>query len=125
LQVPGDRSSVGFPSPADDYLERSLDLNDLLIKNKVATFFMRVEGDSLKPSGVSNGDLLIVDRSLHPAVGKIVVAVLNGELVARRVERRAEKLVLISDGVSTSPDVLDEQTTIWGVATAVVHQFLL
>ncbi len=72
--LPGARSSAGFPSPADDYLEKSLDLNELLVSNKVATFFMRVEGDSLKASGIRNGDMLIVDRSINPTHGKIVVA---------------------------------------------------
>jgi DNA polymerase V len=120
--VPGARSSAGFPSPADDYLEKSLDLNELLITNKVATFFMRVEGDSLKPSGIRHGDVLIVDRSINPAHGKIVVAVVAGELVIRRVESLDGKLVLTSDDASIEREVIDgEEIQVWGVATSSVH----
>ncbi|MBX9949932.1 MAG: translesion error-prone DNA polymerase V autoproteolytic subunit [Candidatus Obscuribacterales bacterium] len=120
--LPGARSSAGFPSPADDYLEKSLDLNELLIANKVATFFMRVEGDSLKASGIRNGDMLIVDRSINPSHGKIVVAVVSGELVVRRVESRDGKLVLTSDDASIESAVIDgEEIQVWGVATSSVH----
>ncbi len=120
--VPGARSSAGFPSPADDYLEKSLDLNELLITNKVATFFMRVEGDSLKASGIRHGDVLIVDRSINPAHGKIVVAVVAGELVIRRVESLDGKLVLTSDDASIEREVIDgEEIQVWGVATSSVH----
>lgn len=120
--LPGARSSAGFPSPADDYLEKNLDLNELLISNKVATFFMRVEGDSLKPSGIRHGDILIVDRSINPTHGKIVVAVVSGELVIRRVESRDGKLVLTSDDASVKHEVIDgEEIQIWGVATSSVH----
>ncbi len=120
--VPGARSSAGFPSPADDYLEKSLDLNELLISNKVATFFMRVEGDSLKASGIRHGDVLIVDRSINPAHGKIVVAVVAGELVIRRVESLDGKLVLTSDDASIEREVIDgEEIQVWGVATSSVH----
>lgn len=120
--LPGARSSAGFPSPADDYLEKSLDLNELLISNKVATFFMRVEGDSLKASGIRNGDMLIVDRSINPTHGKIVVAVVAGELVVRRVESQDGKLVLKSDDTSIKHEVIDgEEIQVWGVATSSVH----
>ena len=119
---PGARTSAGFPSPADDYLEKSLDLNELLITNKVATFFMRVEGDFLKPSGIRNGDILIVDRSINPVPGKIVVAVVGGEMVVRRMESRDGKLVLVSDDPSIAAQSFDgEDIQIWGVATTSVH----
>lgn len=121
--LPGARSSAGFPSPADDYLEKGLDLNELLITNKVATFFMRVEGDSLKASGIRNGDILIVDRSINVTPGKIVVAVVSGELVVRRVESQNGKLVLTSDDAAIEQEVIDgEEIQIWGVATSSVHQ---
>jgi len=118
--LPGLRTSAGFPSPADDYLEKSLDLNELLITNKVATFFMRVEGDSLKSNGIRNGDILIVDRSINVVPGKIVVAVVAGELVLRRVESRNGELVLASDDVER--ETIDgEEVQIWGVATNSIH----
>ncbi|MBA3858346.1 MAG: DNA polymerase V [Cyanobacteria bacterium PR.3.49] len=119
---PGARTSAGFPSPADDYLEKSLDLNELLITNKVATFFMRVEGDALKASGIRNGDILIVDRSINAVPGKIVVAVIAGELVVRRVESQDGKFVLTSDDPDVAAEVFDgEDVQIWGVATTSVH----
>lgn len=119
---PGARTSAGFPSPADDYLEKCLDLNELLITNKVATFFMRVDGDSLKPSGIRNGDILIVDRSINAAPGKVVVAVVSGELVVRRLESRDGKLVLASDDPSVAEEIFEgEDVQIWGVATSSVH----
>ena len=117
----GSRSSAGFPSPADDYLEKSLDLNDLLIKNKVATFFMQVEGDGLQSSGIKNDDMLIVDRSTFAAAGKVVVAILDGELVLRKIEKVDSTLMLISD--HSPPLTLSSETQIWGVVTATVHQF--
>jgi len=117
----GSRSSAGFPSPADDYLEKSLDLNDLLIKNKVATFFMQVEGDGLQSSGIKNDDLLIVDRSAAAGAGKVVVAILDGELVLRKIEKVDSCLALISDDLP--PLTLSSETQIWGVVIATVHQF--
>ncbi|MBS1990570.1 MAG: translesion error-prone DNA polymerase V autoproteolytic subunit [Cyanobacteria bacterium SZAS LIN-2] len=121
--IPGNRSSVGFPSPADDYIERTLDLNELLIKNKIATFFMRADGDGLKDSGINHGDLLIVDRSLPPAAGKTVVAVIDGELLLRKIEKHEGRLVLVSSEESAEPVVFDgEEIQVWGVITSVVHQ---
>jgi DNA polymerase V len=121
--VPGNRSSSGFPSPADDYLEKALDLNELLISNKAATFFMRVEGDDLLASGIRHGDLLIVDRSLTPAPGKTVVAVIDGELVLRKMEKLNGKIVLVSDAASVEPVIVEgDDIQIWGVASSVVHQ---
>ncbi len=122
MYLPGTRSSAGFPSPADDYIDKTLDLNELLIKNRAATFFMRVDGDCLKASGISNQDLLIVDRSVSAAHGKIVVAVVDGELVVRRLEKQGDDLVLTAD-VETSdrPKADGEAIQIWGVVTHVVH----
>ena len=72
--------SAGFPSPADDYLDRKLDLNEHLIKNPAATFFVRVAGDSMTGAGINDNDILVVDRSLEPCNGSIVIAVVYGEL---------------------------------------------
>ncbi len=92
--VPGNRSSAGFPSPADDYIDKALDLNELLITNKVATFFMRVDGDDLLASGIHHGDLLIVDRSLTPAPGKTVVAVVDGAVTVKTLALERGQYVL-------------------------------
>ena len=78
------RVPAGFPSPADDYLDELLDLNKKLITNKSATFLARAEGNSMQGAGIFSGDLLIVDRSLKPTAGKVVVASLDGELVVKR-----------------------------------------
>ncbi len=122
MTSPGNRTSAGFPSPADDYLEKALDLNELLITNRVATFYMRVDGDDLAASGIRNGDLLIVDRSIKATEGKTVVAIVDGELVLRRLEKRDGKTLLVSDNVAVAPARYDgDEVQIWGVATSVVH----
>jgi DNA polymerase V len=77
--------SAGFPSPVEDYVDRKLDLNELLIKNPAATFFVRVAGDSMIDAGIHNDDILIVDRALEAGNGKIVIAVYNGELTVKRL----------------------------------------
>ena len=76
--------SAGFPSPADDYLEANLDLNAFLVKKPAATFLVRVTGDSMIEAGISDGDILIVDRSITPQFGFIVIAVVNGEFTVKR-----------------------------------------
>src|SRR5688572_31686992 len=80
-------NATGFGAAADDYAERGIDLNEQLIRNKPATFFMRVNSDAMVGAGIHNGDVIIVDRSLEAKSGKVVVAVLNGEMLVRRLER--------------------------------------
>lgn len=84
---------AGFPSPADDYLQKALDLNEHLIKRPSATYFVRVQGDSMTGAGIYDGDLLIVDRSLTPGHGEIVIAALNGELTCKALDRHRRQLV--------------------------------
>src|SRR4030042_6039051 len=79
------RIKAGFPSPADDYIEKELDLNEYLIKHPAATFFVRVEGNSMIDAGIHSGDILIVDKSLEAKNNKIVIAVVNGELTVKRI----------------------------------------
>ncbi|MBT7942156.1 MAG: translesion error-prone DNA polymerase V autoproteolytic subunit, partial [Alphaproteobacteria bacterium] len=85
---------AGFPSPADDYMEGALDLNEHLIRRPAATFFLRVLGDSMTGAGIHSGDLLIVDRSIHPIDGHIVIAVIDGELTVKRLSRRRGRVCL-------------------------------
>ncbi len=117
------RVAAGFPSPADDYIEGKLDLNQHLIKHPAATFFVRVEGDSMIGAGIHSGDILVVDRSLKPRHGKIVIAVLNGELTVKRLEQRKGVLRLLPENNSYPiveiTDAMD--FTIWGVVTNVIH----
>lgn len=125
LRLPlfGHKIAAGFPSPADDYVEDRIDLNQHLIRHKEATFFLRVKGDSMLGAGIHDGDLLIVDRALDPVDGKIVIAVLDGELTVKRLERRKGIIRLVPENPAFPPiEVKNEQDlVIWGVVTNVIH----
>jgi DNA polymerase V len=115
--------TAGFPSPADDYLEAKLDLNQYLIKHEAATFFVRVTGDSMIGAGVHSGDLLIVDRALEPLDNSVVIAVVNGELTLKRLSRQGGRLSLIPDNGNYPPIQIAEHMDfeVWGVVTHVIH----
>jgi DNA polymerase V len=117
--------SAGFPSPAEDYLEGKLDLNRHLVANPAATFYVRVSGNSMTGVGIFSGDLLVVDRSLEPGPGKIVIAVLNGELTVKRLHMEGDRLFLKAENDSYSPiEVTESQDLcIWGVVTSAIHRF--
>ena len=117
--------SAGFPSPADDYIDRLLDLNELLIKNPPATFFVKVAGDSMTGAGINDGDTLIVDRSIEAANGKIVIAVVNGELTVKRLVKSSNSYRLVAENPNYAPLKINEESQyeIWGVVTSVIHQF--
>ncbi|MFZ0566275.1 MAG: translesion error-prone DNA polymerase V autoproteolytic subunit [Chlamydiales bacterium] len=116
--------AAGFPSPADDYLERQLDLHELLVEHPAATFFVRVEGDSMIEAGLQSGDILIVDRSLKPRNGKIVVALLNGEFTVKRLKIEDQKLYLLPENPRYQPIEVAEDSDfqVWGVVTYVIHR---
>ena len=116
--------SAGFPSPADDYIDRMLDLNELLITNPPATFFVRVAGESMIDAGIHDGDILIVDRSLEPQNGKIVIAVVDGELTVKRLVKNNGAYKLVAENPDyPSLEITDEtQCEIWGTATSVIRQ---
>jgi len=115
--------TAGFPSPALDYTEKSLDLNEHLTPNPISTFFLRATTDVLKESGILAGDLLIVDRSLKPQSGDIVIAAIAGELCIRRFEKMDKKIILKTDENYNEPFFLtpDDEIQIWGVVTAAIH----
>ncbi|AIL13761.1 hypothetical protein IM40_10180 (plasmid) [Candidatus Paracaedimonas acanthamoebae] len=115
--------SAGFPSPALDYAERALDLNEHLIPNPVTTFFMKASSDSLKESGILTDDLLIVDRSLKPQSGDVIVAVIAGEFCLRRFEKYGNNITLRADTNYAEPFFLssDDSVQVWGVVTAAIH----
>ena len=117
--------SAGFPSPADEHIDRKLDLNELLIQNPVATFFVRVAGDSMKDAGINHGDILVVDRSLEAASGKIVIAIVNGELTVKRFVQNHISCQLVAANSGYPPVEITEDTdfSVWGVVTSVIHQF--
>ena len=112
----------GFPSPARDYFHGGIDLNRHLIRDRTSTFVMRVAGNSMAAAGISDGDELIVDRSLTPRDGSVVIAVLDGELVVRRLHLTADGVRLQADdgGVPTEVGELAD-LSIWGVATRCLH----
>ncbi|WP_232214559.1 LexA family protein [Rubidibacter lacunae] len=115
--------AAGFPSPADDHLDAQLDLNQLLIQHPSATFFLRVEGDSMVGAGIHSGDLLVVDRALEPADGRVVVAALDGELTVKRLRFLRGRPHLVPENPNYDPLPVGEDSDchIWGVVTNVVH----
>lgn len=113
-------NATGFGAPADDYAERGIDLNEQLIRNKAATFFMRVNSDAMSGAGIYKGDVIIVDRSVDAQNGKVVIAVLDGEMVIRKLEISNGKRRLVPAG-KLSPIQLDDSFKIWGVVTYVIH----
>ncbi len=115
--------SAGFPSPADDYIEGKLDLNTYLIKHPAATFFVRVEGDSMIDAGIHSGDILIVDRALEPVDNSVVIAAVHGELTVKRIRKSKSKLFLVPENGCYEPlEVTEEMDVeVWGVVTTVIH----
>lgn len=115
---------AGFPSPAEDFLEKRLDLNEYLIKNKSATFLIKVHGNSMINAGIFDGDMLVIDRSVEPVSGKIVLGVLNGEFTIKRIEKKKDKLFLNPENESYNPiEITNEMDfKIWGVVTFSIHK---
>ena len=119
------RIKAGFPSPADDYLDKKLDLNEHLIKHPASSFFVKVKGDSMVNAGIHSGDILVVDRSAEPKNNTIVVAVVNGEFTVKRVQKRGLKLFLVAENPDFPPIEISESAEfeIWGVVLHVIHSF--
>ena len=115
--------AAGFPSPADDYVEKSLDLNELLVKKPAATFFVRAQGESMLGAGIHPNDILVVDRSIDPVPGKIVICALNGELTVKRLQRDKGHWQLTAENPAYADIVLHDglEMVIWGVVTNVIH----
>ncbi len=115
---------AGFPSPAEDYIERPLDLHELLIEHPAATFFVRVEGDSMKDAGLHSGDVLVVDRALTAHHGKIVVALLNGEFTVKRLKIEGGKIFLAPENSRYPVIEVSEGSDfqVWGVVTYAIHR---
>ena len=116
-------NATGFGAAADDYMERGIDLNEQLIKNKPATFFFKMKGDAMKESGIFDGDILIVDRSVKLVNGKIIIAILNGELLVRRFHKNFSSAFLIPENSRYKSINLAEFNNflVWGVVTYVIH----
>ncbi|HTB99717.1 MAG TPA: translesion error-prone DNA polymerase V autoproteolytic subunit [Ferruginibacter sp.] len=118
------RIKAGFPSPAEDYLDKKLDLNEYLIKHPASTFFVKVKGDSMTGAGINSGDILIVDRSLEPKDKCIVVAVVNGEFTVKRVSKKVSRVSLLAENPKYPAIEINESMDfeVWGVVTNVIHQ---
>ena len=115
--------AAGFPSPADDYVEKNLDLNELLVQKPAATFFVRAQGESMLGAGIHPNDILVVDRSLEPVSGKVVICAINGELTVKRLERVNDQWQLKAENPAYADIVIHDELelVIWGVVTNVIH----
>ena len=113
---------AGFPSPAADFIDVSIDLNKHLIKHPSATFYARAKGDSMKDAGIFDGDLLIVDKSIDPADGKIAICYLNGEFTVKRIKKDKDEVWLIPANTAYQPIKMEEGSSliIWGIVTHVI-----
>ncbi len=124
LPLSGALASAGFPSPADDYMDRKLDLNEHLVDNPEATYFMRVSGDSMLGAGIHHGDILVVDRSVRPGHRSVVVAVVDGGFTVKRLLFREAGPVLVPENPDYEPVPLTEglEFEVWGVVRHVLHR---
>ncbi len=120
------RVSAGFPSPASDYMQDGLDLNEYLVQHKAASFIFEVKGDSMKLAGIIDGDKVVVDRSVEARHGKIVIAIVDGEFTIKRLYRRAGRIELRPDNPAYAPIVFqpDAQLEIWGVVVGSVRRYI-
>ena len=121
-----DSVSAGLPSPADDYTEENIDLNEHLISNPFSTFFLRVKGDSMINAGIKDKDLIIVDKSLTARPGNIIIAMIDGEFTIKRLSIKNNELYLKAEN-HNYPDFrfknhIDVQ--IWGVVIYSIHSYL-
>ncbi|MCW3073279.1 MAG: umuD [Flaviaesturariibacter sp.] len=114
-------NATGFGAAADDYAERGIDLNEQLIRNKAATFFMRVNSDAMEGVGIYKGDVVIVDRSLEPKHRSIVIATVGEELLIRRLEINGDQKQLVATKKLAPLNLVSKQE-IWGVVTYIIHK---
>jgi DNA polymerase V len=124
LDIPlfSDAVPAGFPSPATDYCERKLDLNELCIQHPAATYFVRAQGDSMIEAGIFPGDVLVVDRSINASHGDIVIVSVNGELTVKQLETKPKMRLVPMNSKYAPIDVPDDaDLEVFGVATSVIH----
>ncbi|HAH52538.1 MAG TPA: peptidase S24 [Balneola sp.] len=121
------KMETGFPSPASDHLEKALSLEELVVFRPSATFYVRAQGNAMKRSGIHDKDILIVDRSITPRHGNIIVTSIDEEPSIRRFAKQGSRIFLVSDDSSLKPIAVTKETawTIWGVVTHVIHRFRL
>lgn len=114
---------AGYPSPAQDYSDSKIDLTEMLIRDQVSTFIVRVSGHSMEQAGISDGDELIVDRSIEPKDGNVVLAIIDGEITVKRLNITTHGVVLKAENPEYPDVAISElsEMTIWGVATTCLH----
>ena len=119
------RVAAGFPSPADDYLETRLDINELLIDDPAATFIARVSGDSMKDAGIYNGDYVVVNRAAEWSDGCIVVAIIHQEFTLKRIKRIGSRVFLMPENPSFQPIEINEESDceVWGCVAATFRRY--
>ena len=115
---------AGFPSPGEDHVDQSLDLNEHLIRHPAATFYARAKGDSMLGAGIHDGDLLVVDRAVEARDGSVIIAAVDGELTVKRFRHRAGRVALMPDNNRYPAIVITDQTDfkVWGVVIHVIHK---
>ena len=126
LDIPFYQSGVpaGFPSPAEDFMDLDLNLQEYLVQHPSATFCVRVTGDSMQNAGIFSGDVMVVDRALEPQNNTIVLAVLNGEFTVKRIQKKADKLYLKPENKDFKSIEITEEMNfqVWGVVTHIIHK---
>jgi len=117
--------SAGFPSPADDFKEIRISLDKELVKNSESTFYARVSGNSMEGAGISDGDLLVIDRSIEPKNNKIAVCFLDGDFTVKRIHKEGHKLYLRPENKKYKEIEINEENEliIWGIVTYVIKKF--
>lgn len=125
LPLVGEGISAGFPSPALDFVDLTIDLNKHLIKHPSATFYGRVKGVSMKNAGIDDGDLLVIDKSLEPVNGKIAVCFIDGEFTLKRIKISKKELWLLPENDDYKPIRIEEENyfIVWGIVTHVIKSF--
>lgn len=126
LPLAGDRVQAGFPSPAEDFAVKRIDLTEVLITHPQATFLLRVSGESMKDAGIFDGDMLVVDKAIKPRHGHIVVAVVDGEFTVKYLHMRSGRVKLKPANV-TFPEILPKEgqtLEVWGVVTSSIKRFV-
>lgn len=125
LPVVSEGISAGFPSPALDFVDMTIDLNRHLVRNPMATFYGRVKGQSMKNVGIDDGDLLVIDKSIQPIDGKIAVCFIDGEFTLKRIKISNKEVLLIPENEEYQPIKVTEENNflVWGIVTHVIKNF--
>ena len=126
LDIPFYQSNVpaGFPSPAEDFMDLDLNLQEYLVQHPSATFCVRVTGDSKQNAGIYSGDVMVVDRALEPQNNTIVLAILDGEFTVKRIQKKGQELYLKPENSKFKPIQITEEMNfqVWGVVTHIIHK---